>query len=72
MTEMSDVSGRVPKPQFPICPPPILVESVLTSLFSIHYSLFSFLPYPVPPAILEAIREAFRRALPSTAPWAIR
>ena len=37
--------------QFPICYPGIEPENPLTSLFSIHYSPFPHLPYPIPPAI---------------------
>jgi hypothetical protein len=44
----SGPTNTVRSAQFPICPHESGLRNPLTSLFSIHYSSFSYLPYPVP------------------------
>lgn len=70
---------RLPFAQFSISPQQIKSRNPLTSLFSTYYSLFPYLPYPIPPAIPGAIPRtipgaipgAIRRAIPRAIPGAI-
>jgi len=58
--------------QFLISPQEFRPGNPLTSLFSIHYSLFPNLPYPIPPAILEITPRVTRRPIPRVTRKAIR
>jgi hypothetical protein len=63
---------RVARAQFSICYLKIGPGNPLTSLFSILYSPFSYLPYPAPPAIREIILRVTRRAIRRITRKAIR